>query len=1040
MSDIGIRDFRGGETLKERVDATAPGPKMRYVAGYSGVTGPLLPDLLPQRLTTAALSGTMAAQGIFAFKGASGSRVFVRDTDEKLRMVETWNGDDLNVWGSAEDTMDILADSQPLRLGPLIAVPTGGANAAIRVYEPDAGTIKTLNGTPTAGGSGYSASDLLMISEGMGGTAVVASVSGGVVTAVTLRAGGGGYTTGTGKATTVTPLGGSGCTLNITALESNSRDLSLKGPLSYYDTVTDYDGKERPAVVVSARGTTATQLFDLVNGGAGWAVAAGAPTGVDANTIYNDYQMLTFDEDCVPSQDCFTHGLGGTVAFTNKEYLVMDMALTYDGEDPAESIVSSGDFVNTDQSQYESGFVLAFYDAVGWVRTFKIPLLKTGGAINRVVFHLGDLNGQTITEIRIGTASTFVAPGAGKGYFLWVYADATLEDDWKQSANFLMDAVIFRGSPWVQELPPDPGTLGTSAVVLERFPGSFDESTPDRPLVRYAYVYRGRSAVGDPKYKTLISNPSLQSSPDLMADPWRSYQVTVTLPDNGGTVEDLYNDCATHVLLYRQTYTGIETNIELGEMGVWSAWEFVGFRALDPGWTLVYTDAAAAKEAACTPNTTTNAIAATAHGLMRGNWVKFHTTTTDVTAGLAYYVFSRVDADNFKISAEWEGGTDGVEMDLTVATANTFTALSPLYAIDGEPIPQYMEANRDPADSARYLATADGRVYTFHRKWNNTTEEWELPLDGQVSNWGDFSGFPTSASRSDDGKLLQDLAPNGVEAKGVVVKDTVKVLFFDSEFGELLGDESSGGWYFHRRGGKGLQDQRTLVDFPGQIIWQPPSPDYFHRFAGGIAEPISKGLLEPSWFDWDVAHGFVQFKDQYVGFCNYADPAAPSNWCLLIYDLKTQSWWRHHSTAFQLASICTDGSNVYGLTSDGWLIDVFGGTGNDGGAAALYTVQTRHIRVAPPNEMRHISHGIIEAITDQSSITLTVSYDVQGLSDDSQSITGNLTVTSGQTTYKDPALNLNLTGSAVAITITYTGAYPPDIHFIGVNVADGVAG
>ena len=76
--------------------------------------------------------------------------------------------------------------------------------------------IGTVAATPTAGGTGYAVADVLTIAGGTGGTVTVTSVSGGVVTGLSLTTSGYGYTTGTGKATTGGT--GTGCTVNISAL------------------------------------------------------------------------------------------------------------------------------------------------------------------------------------------------------------------------------------------------------------------------------------------------------------------------------------------------------------------------------------------------------------------------------------------------------------------------------------------------------------------------------------------------------------------------------------------------------------------------------------------------------------------------------------------------------------------------------------------------------------------------------------------------------------------------------------------------------
>lgn len=90
------------------------------------------------------------------------------------------------------------------------------------IYDLVNNKISTVNSTPTAGGSGYAANDILDVAEGFGGKVKVDTVDGsGGVTSVSLhQAGYGGYTTGTGKETR--GGSGSGCTINITAVTTST--------------------------------------------------------------------------------------------------------------------------------------------------------------------------------------------------------------------------------------------------------------------------------------------------------------------------------------------------------------------------------------------------------------------------------------------------------------------------------------------------------------------------------------------------------------------------------------------------------------------------------------------------------------------------------------------------------------------------------------------------------------------------------------------------------------------------------------------------
>ncbi len=93
-----------------------------------------------------------------------------------------------------------------------------------------AGTVGTVQNTistisVTAGGTLYNVNDILYIAGGTGGTAIVATVSAGVVTAVTLLEPGYNYSTGT-KATTTSSTTGTGCTINVTAVANTTTTIS----------------------------------------------------------------------------------------------------------------------------------------------------------------------------------------------------------------------------------------------------------------------------------------------------------------------------------------------------------------------------------------------------------------------------------------------------------------------------------------------------------------------------------------------------------------------------------------------------------------------------------------------------------------------------------------------------------------------------------------------------------------------------------------------------------------------------------------------
>lgn len=136
------------------------------------------------------------------------------------------------------------------------------------------GGISVLNATPTVAGTGYLVDQILTITTGgTGGTARILAVDvNGGVTQVALETSGSGYTAGTGRATTVTPAGGSGCTLNITTIaEIATVTTAVSHPFKIGDTVTivgavqtDYNGARTIISQGTAAPTSATTFSYVV--------------------------------------------------------------------------------------------------------------------------------------------------------------------------------------------------------------------------------------------------------------------------------------------------------------------------------------------------------------------------------------------------------------------------------------------------------------------------------------------------------------------------------------------------------------------------------------------------------------------------------------------------------------------------------------------------------------------------------------------------------------------------------------------------------
>lgn len=107
-----------------------------------------------------------------------------------------------------------------------------------------------------AGGTGYSVGDVLTLTGGDSGcTAVVRSVTGGVVTTVGQYSEGTGYTANTTYPTTVSPSGGSNCTIRVTSVADDTQAI--------YDLPDDFGSIDTPFTYVRDDSSLVTTLTNI---------------------------------------------------------------------------------------------------------------------------------------------------------------------------------------------------------------------------------------------------------------------------------------------------------------------------------------------------------------------------------------------------------------------------------------------------------------------------------------------------------------------------------------------------------------------------------------------------------------------------------------------------------------------------------------------------------------------------------------------------------------------------------------------------------
>lgn len=1036
---VGTGNFVGGETQKERV-RLEDGRRLRDCAGYDVSTGAALPDKLPTRVSTTGLGGTIPQQVPIAFRDKNGVRIICRDGDGAVRVMGTdgaWSATKYMKCFGVWKHCSFAGPSNLITVDPghgysdsnavVFATTTGGITAGTTYYVRDSDATR-FSVALTVGGAVID-----LTSSDYNDVALLNTVLASVIADATpVRVG----------PLVVFPT--QGADAKLVAFEPDSattttRPASFKGPL-------DYDEDNRPAITTGSH--PATQLFNIGT----WA----SPGNGCGETNYTDYAALNMigpdpGPVCAPSTKAFTCALAASVDASSMKYLVMDFVFKYVGKDPTETIVKGGEFINGDQTALASGLELVLYSDAACtteITRYAIPQLSTDGNVNRIVFHLGTMPSTTIWGVGIDTASYFVSPTGTNSYTLWVYSfDFDSTGKWEHRGNFLLPAVVFGDSPWADGLPSDPGTkssgttLPTSAVVLETFPESYANFTPDHPLLAYQYQYRGRDALSTDEYHQMISGSSLESIA-ILADPWLSYTIAISSDDdaNNNNVEDEYGDYFTHQLLYRSIYSGLGEDEDTGELGTWSSPTLAGTVTSTDS---TYTDSKR-EDVACTMVNSGDTVTCTAHLLNVGDTITFGSTTGNVVVDQEYCVIATSDANTFQFSVD-PGGT---AFTITADGANTWTKTGVAAELDGHDIPEIMETNHDYADSAKYVVAGDARLYSAVQTYDNTNSEWDRPLQICASNFEDFASWPTTPGDDTietDGSELGEFSPHSAEIRGMLVKDDLKFVGTDNGFSELVGQMSGnspydgGGWRFLRRDAIGWVSNRTAADCRSQIIWH--DGGHFYSYAGSRAEPISEGLIDSTLIDFTAAHGFVFSKERYVGFCNYADTSKSTNWCLMIYTLPTEArpghWRRRHSTGYQLAGICVvDASGtVYGLTHDGDVINVFGGTTDYGSGAVTYTIGTQYMKVADTGQERHTHHLVLEAVTSQSSLSVTFDFYVQGRLNASATAK-TLTLVSTRTKYGPGDLNVDLLGDAVRIVMTYTGAYPPDVYYLGVALGD----
>jgi len=429
----------------------------------------------------------------------------------------------------------------------------------------------------------------------------------------------------------------------------------------------------------------------------------------------------------------------------------------------------------------------------------------------------------------------------------------------------------------------------------------------------------------------------------------------------------------------------------------------------------------------------------TAHRVYVGDIATFSATAGGVTRGVSYYVYATPVFDQFQIATTPDADA---AMELTAdvaATAQSFSSAGKVRVIDDDidrryqrAVPQYLELSHQAADEAKYLAVADTRLYAGGLTYDSDASAWTRLDMMMVSNLGDYGSFPTIPTNlTIDGQELGPFSPDSYTVKGLLAKNDAVFVWTEKGMWELVGSDADSPWRFLRRDAIGSASAKTQADCRSQIIWHGPEDSHFYAFAGGLVQPISKDIIDSSLFTWTNAHQGVYSNERYVFFGYYN-----SAWTVFVYDLANGAWRWASNAAFQFAGMCVDDAtgDVYALTSGGEIVNVFGALEFYGAESTIRTLDTGYLE-APGGAEWATSNFILDTVTAEDTLDLTVSVYAQSRLDASDT-DNTVPVVSTRTWYGAGDLNPNLKGRAFRILVTYTGAAPPEIYEIGLDLGE----
>ena len=1085
---IGANNFAGGETTIERVTSQSSAVLERC-NGFKCEDGSAKPDYLVDVLTSSAISANPLTEQVpAAFVDDEETVVIARDSNEAFRILRN------ATWGSALDACDIVPESTPAKVGPQVVFATKGAHPELMLIEPSvtSGTqvrplsIKSprdyVDGAAPNVTAGDPSETRLFDCNGTWSDQTGCTTAKTSTTATLSIASTAGVDAILTKqdidASNIDPSGKSHLLLDI-KIDNDPQNYSVMGMFAndpaqqvsgyefalYSDTACTVELATLPIPRLSTSqvyrivfniGTLTTQIKGIAVKTASFYTP---PASGDTYT-------LTFYGDATWTNDWKWKGnwLLPAVAFTQSPFAAALSKLTSAGT--IVDLPSSANIILNPSFEQGSG-VDESATVTSWTKSSSACrwLTGRGGVAAHTGSYFMDLdNIHDATESVAQEVS--LSPGVQYTLEVWyvynlgpkgwkitlAYQEAddtpirtdsfpssgyyleTASDSWKLKRETFVPPALTDHA--ILTIITEAGTMQVeiddvsitaantmaqgNATILMSQSAEGTDFDPPLPLVEYCYAYAVRDKRSTDEWRWAISNPSKAQDTPVTADPWSSYALSAS--KLGGRIATaVVNTAGTGYAVGDQmTVSNVKDSlIEVTTVTTPATGDVATVRIIKAGSGLI--DASAY---------TTNAgtVANTGSG---NDDCTLDLTVEDATDEYEDYLkyilyYRRIYDGSTQTWSDWKYVGAAAWSD-SAAMTFTDTGLDADSIVDLREVPEVLEINNAPASSARYVVGSKGRVYSACLDWDPETEKWMRPTAIQVSSYDKPWAHPTlvtDATLTTDGTELDGYAVSGAIVRGLAVLDEDVLVMLDSEFFHCRGEDPVAGWRFIARQSIGCKSNKSIATSARSVFWH--DGNNFIRYSGGVAMPISRFLVDSTSINWAMAHSAAFWKEQYIFHCHY-----DSQWSLLIFDTRVDAWRIRRSSALSCVGICADMDTVYGITSTGHALNLFGSTTTDGAIAEpVRDLWTRYIRVSPEGYDAQVMQLVFD-IVGATGETITVQAAGLGAKSSTVGVSTSreITLDATKTRYQ---VGVNMKAEFVRIRLTYTGDNPPaSINFVG---------